>query len=142
MRRSSPRRRGRGSVWAGARVALVVVATTILLVGVAFTAANLVPPTNVDDVTTTDLPSISSPPPECDGFATANTISGTGLITGTMEKDWIIGSEAADTIEGLDGNDCIEGRGEGDIIDGGPGEDVCIGGDGADVFLGCETEVQ
>lgn len=121
---------------------LVLVGAIVLLVGVAFTAANLVPQTNVDDVTATDRPSISSPPPECDGISTTNTISGTGIIAGTSENDWIIGSEAIDTIDGLGGDDCIEGKESDDVITGGLGTDVCIGGGGNDTFVGCETEIQ
>lgn len=142
MRRSRPGRGGRTSAWTGARIALVLIALIVVLVGVAFTAANVIPQTNVADVTATDLPSVNSPPAECDGIVIANTISGTGAIAGTLGNDWIIGSEVIDTIDGLAGDDCIEGKGSDDVIDGGLGNDVCIGGGGNDTFVGCETEIQ
>ena len=149
MKRRRPRRRsGWSALSTAARVALVAFATLVLVVGAAFTAANIVPPTNVDDQTLPDRPVVPSPPSECSGITTTNTISGSGVIVGTDGNDWIIGSDAIDTIDGLGGNDCIEGKGGDDIIDGGvnldltPGSDVCLGGAGTDTFASCETEIQ
>ena len=114
----------------------------ILGVGVAYTATNEVPLTRADDQTLDALPEVPSLPGECSGISTTNTLSGTGILTGTAANEWLIGSEAIDTMDGLAGDDCIEGKGEADVIHGGLGNDVCIGGPGVDTFVGCETEIQ
>lgn len=129
--------------------ALVVVGfgVLVLVLGAAFTAANVVPPSGADD-TTVPVDKSQLAPSECDGIAITNTITGSGIITGTDGNDWIIGSDGIDTIDGLGGNDCIEAKGGDDVIDGGvnldltPGADVCLGGAGTDTFASCETEIQ
>lgn len=141
MRRSRPRPKDRTSAWTGARVVLVLVAAIVFLVGAAFTAANLVPATRADDQSQ-PVDQNQLAPAECDSVQIANTVSGTGIIAGTIDNDWIIGSEAIDTIDGLAGDDCIEGKESDDVITGGLGTDVCIGGGGNDTFVGCETEIQ
>lgn len=140
------RRRRRQGGWSAlstlARVLLAAFAILVLAVGAAFTAANLVPATNVDDQTLPDRPVVPTFPSQCSGITTTNTVSGTGVLAGTAENDWLIGSDAVDTMSGLTGDDCIEGKGEADVIEGGLGNDVCIGGGGNDTFVGCETEIQ
>lgn len=136
------RRRSSQPRWRSLRVIVGTVGALSLVTAGAYTAANSVPPTNVDDQTLDVLPTPRTPPSECDGMTFDVTGTGTGVIAGSLGNDWIIGSDQADTISGLDGNDCIEGKAGGDIIDGGPGEDVCIGGDGTDTFLACETQIQ
>lgn len=136
-RRRSSQPRGRSL-----RVILAVVGALSLVTAGAYTAANSVPPTNVDDQTLDVRPTPLAPPSECDGMTFAVTGSGSGVIAGSLGNDWIIGSDQTDTISGLDGADCIEGKGADDVIDGGLGNDVCLGGPGVDVFVGCETQVQ
>jgi Ca2+-binding RTX toxin-like protein len=107
----------------------------------AFTAGNLVPVTNADNpVEPIDPDDLA--PSECDGIDLTTTISGAGVIPGTLGNDWIVGSNVIDTISGLAGDDCIEGRDGADAIDAGSGNDVCIGGSGIDTFVGCETQIQ
>lgn len=123
------------------RIALAIPLVLILIVGAAFTAANDVPVSDagnpVQPIDAADLA-----PSECSGITITNSMSGTGVVVGTLENDWIAGSNLVDTIDGVAGDDCIEGHDEADVIDGGPGNDVCIGGLGNDTFVGCETEVQ
>lgn len=142
MKRSGPRRKAGLTPWTGARVALILVTATILVIGVAFTATNVVPPTNVGDVRVTDLPTTDSLPAECEGMTFDVTGSGSGVIAGSLGNDWITGSDQADTISGLSGADCLEGKGGNDVLEGGFGTDVCIGGGGTDTFVSCETQVQ
>lgn len=132
------RRRRKRERW---RLALVGLLALTLSSVMGLTAANVVDQSKASDGTT-PLTIEPTKPSECDGIATTNTISGTGIVTGTIDNDWIIGSDAADTIEGLAGDDCIEGKASDDVIDGGLGNDVCIGGGGNDSFIGCETEIQ
>ena len=116
-------------------------ALTIVAVG-AYTGANNVEPSRAGD---TSVPLAIAPqlPSACSGTTPTNTISGlSGVIAGTVQADWIVGSDAIDTISGLAGDDCIQGEGSADVIDGGIGTDVCIGGAGIDTFVGCETEIQ
>ena len=136
------RRRTPGRGLSAARIGLTLFAALVLVAGAAFTAANVVPETNVDDQNIAQLPEVPTPPGECSGITTTSTVSGTGVIAGSVGNDWLIGSEAIDTMDGLAGDDCIEGRGEADIISGGLGNDVCIGGPGVDTFVGCETQIQ
>lgn len=123
------------------RVGLAIPLVLILIVGAAFTAANVVPVSDagnpVQPINPADLA-----PSECSGISIANTLSGTGLVTGTLQNDWIAGSAVIDTIDGLAGDDCLQGHGQADVITGGPGNDVCIGGAGIDTFVGCETQIQ
>lgn len=141
-RRPSRRRSGWSAFSGAARIGLVVLSVLILVVGAAFTAANILPATNVDDQTLPDRPVVPTPPSECSGITTTNTVSGTGVVAGTDQNDWLIGSEAIDTLSGFGGDDCIEGRDGADVIEGGLGNDVCIGGPGIDTFVGCETQIQ
>ncbi len=138
MRRRASSRSGLTAL----RVGLALLAVLILLVGAAFTAANIVPESNADDITLSDRPEVPSPPSECSSITTTNTVSGTGVIAGTADNDWLIGSDAVDTMSGLLGDDCIQGKDGADVIEGGLGNDVCVGGSGLDTFVGCETEVQ
>lgn len=138
MKRRRAPRRGLSA----ARIGLTLFAVLVLVAGAAFTAANVVPETNVDDQTFTQLPEVPTPPGECSGITTTTNVSGTGVIAGSTGNDWLIGSEAIDTMDGLAGDDCIEGKGEADVIHGGLGNDVCIGGPGVDTFVGCETQIQ
>jgi Ca2+-binding RTX toxin-like protein len=57
-------------------------------------------------------------------------------ITGTAERDWLIGTEGNDIIRGLGGNDIIIGLGGNDMICGGGGEDRIYGGPGNDRMWG------
>lgn len=138
MRAPGKRRRRSHGSW---RFAAIMVLALALATAVGLTVANVVNQSKASD-TTTPLVIEPTKPPECDGIVVTNTISGTGVIAGTLDNDWIIGSAAIDTIDGLAGDDCIEGKESDDVIDGGLGNDVCIGGGGNDTFVGCETEIQ
>ena len=129
--------------WRGAtRLTLLIFTLLVVGVGSAYTAANFVPATNVNDQSLPDRPATPTPPSECGGIATTNTVSGTVTVVGTDQNDWLIGSDVVDTLSGFGGDDCIEGKDGADVLEGGAGNDVCIGGPGIDVFFGCETELQ
>ncbi|WP_354635851.1 Ig-like domain-containing protein [Planktothricoides raciborskii] len=67
------------------------------------------------------------------------------LIIGTLDKDFLQGTDAADeilglvgddTINGLSGDDTINGNEDKDLIDGGEGNDLLRGGQDNDTLLG------
>lgn len=132
---------GRSYIVALGRIALVLSAIILLSIGGALTAANVVEQTAADEKKE-PINRSQLAPAACSGLTLNTTISGTVAVVGTIDNDWLIGSEAVDTMDGLAGDDCIEGKGEADVIDGGLGNDVCIGGAGVDTFVGCETEIQ
>lgn len=89
--------------------------------------------------------------PAAAGWATpmclgqAATITGAGIINGTVGDDVIVGSGGPDTIKGLGGHDRICGGGGNDTIvggfgrdqvQGGPGNDTISGGPGRDILKG------
>lgn len=74
-----------------------------------------------------------------DGHDKLLVLSGTNIIDGGGDSDFIIGGFAADDLKGGAGNDVIRGDASGvlggsDRISGGAGDDVLMGGQGADVF--------
>lgn len=81
-------------------------------------------------------------PAACTNGTPANLITGSVVITGTNQRDLILGSALVDAIDGRQQNDCIVGGDLADVIDGFNGTDVCIGGPGIDVFIRCETAIQ
>lgn len=70
----------------------------------------------------------------CDGLA--QTISGSGTVTGTTAGDVIVGSSRPDQIDSLGGNDTICSLGGDDTVDAGVGTDVIDAGRGDDSLLG------
>lgn len=72
------------------------------------------------------------------GAITGSYIMGTsasdavGVLTGTVNNDYILGLEGNDTTSAGSGNDTILGGAGGDSIDAGAGNDQIYGGDGAD----------
>ncbi|HJR44102.1 MAG TPA: hypothetical protein VJ927_00700 [Actinomycetota bacterium] len=123
------------------RTVVGLVALLALAAGSALTAANVIEETAADE-NRTPIEAGGLAPDECAGMTLTNTVTGSGVIAGSIENDLIVGSAQADTIEALAGDDCIQAEGDADVIEGGPGVDVCIGGAGVDTFLGCETEIQ
>ncbi|MEL6424423.1 MAG: tandem-95 repeat protein, partial [Pseudomonadota bacterium] len=70
------------------------------------------------------------------GFAGGLVLgSYSGTLTGTNERDLLIGTEAGERIEGLDGDDDLLGEGGDDIFDAGAGDDDIFGGAGNDIIL-------
>ncbi len=135
------RRRREARAWTSGKIVLTILGTVAFVVGAAFTAANVVPSTGAaDEAHPVDRNQLA--PSECDQLNLTTTVSGSGVISGTLDNDWIVGSDGIDTVDGLAGDDCIEGKGGDDVIDGSLGNDVCIGGGGTDTFVGCETEYQ
>jgi len=71
------------------------------------------------------------------GDQAAWTISfASGLISGTLEADFIPAGSTADRIVGLAGNDTLAGGDGDDTLIGGSGADTLIGGGGNDILLG------
>lgn len=68
------------------------------------------------------------------GLVTASvTTPAASTITGTTQRDLLLGSPGGETIIGLDGADTIEGRGGDDTLIGGLGADAVNGGAGFDI---------
>ena len=57
-------------------------------------------------------------------------------LTGTNQRDLLIGSDFADSIFGRNGNDLLVGHDGDDFMDGENGKDILIGGDGNDEMHG------
>ncbi|WP_112310929.1 calcium-binding protein [Pseudogemmobacter bohemicus] len=57
-------------------------------------------------------------------------------LTGTVNGDYLAGSNVANMLEGGAGNDTLLGRGGDDTLYGGDGDDLLSGGAGADSFIG------
>jgi Ca2+-binding RTX toxin-like protein len=68
------------------------------------------------------------------GFAEGDTYFGIENVTGTSNKDWLIGDNGNNTLDGWFGNDVLDGRGGDDIIIGGGGDDIITGGSGSDTL--------
>lgn len=125
----------------GIRMVLTILLVFILIIGAAFTAANVVPVSDADQAaqptTANDLK-----PPECDALDLTAVVGGSGAVVGSDANELLLGSELIDTIDGGGGGDCLVGGPADDVLTGGAGVDICLGNDGADTFLGCETEYQ
>ncbi|MGD9726129.1 MAG: calcium-binding protein [Nitrospiraceae bacterium] len=57
------------------------------------------------------------------------------LLTGTNDRDNLVGLDNDNELRGLGGDDQIVGSGGNDILDGGAGDDRLSGGDGSDTYL-------
>jgi Ca2+-binding RTX toxin-like protein len=118
---------------------------SLSLVLLLFTTAGLLPLTNVwayhsgeerDD----DNSEVTQE--KVDGY---NVIRGSGIITGTDDKDFMIGDVTDDDMLAKEGNDIVQGdlgidqiygaRGD-DSIQGGPGNNQLFGGSGNDNLIG------
>jgi Ca2+-binding RTX toxin-like protein len=119
-----------------------VVVLVVATLASAITAANTVPASRVGNPTQAiSLDDLK--PSQCSAVTGMGLITGSGVITGTVGNDLILGSPGIDAIDGKNGNDCLVGGGSGDSLDGGAGTgDVCLGGPGTDSFARCETQVQ
>jgi Ca2+-binding RTX toxin-like protein len=104
-------------------------------------AGNTLPPGRADRI---GMPiGIAELTPQiCTNGTPANLVAGSGVVTGTTQRDLVLGSASADSMDGRQQNDCILGGDGGDVIDGFNGTDVCIGGAGVDTFVRCETAIQ
>jgi Ca2+-binding RTX toxin-like protein len=107
----------------------------------AFTAANVVPTTNVGTQGPTAITTQNLAPAACNGMGLTTLVTN-GV--GTLGNDLMLGTAGADALDGNKGDDCIVAGGGNDLnITGGNGVDVCIGGPGADTFANsCETQIQ
>jgi len=128
--------------------ALVVLVLASVLTAAA--AANFVPVTRADDQNLGARTAEQLKPPQCT-MALTNIVrcTGTGICSGTIGNDLILGTAGDDTglngrIVGGNGDDCILGGAGDDDLRGQKGNnDVCIGGPGNDTFNdNCETQIQ
>jgi len=102
----------------------------------AYAAANTVPQTRTDDIST-PIPMMVMIPEECSSLGITRFYDvATGQETGTGTNTLFLGTSGDDEITGQNGSDCIVGGGGTDILIGGPGDDVLIGGDGNDELRG------
>ncbi len=67
-------------------------------------------------------------------------ISGSGLVDGTENADFLIGSSLDDVLRSEDADDQVHGLKGDDRIIGGAGDDSLIGGDGSDTIFGSEGD--
>lgn len=121
-----------------------IVCLAAALLGMAVTAANTVPASNLSSLsynaTVTDLK-----PNACNATAQTVRLVGNANIAGGASAEVILGGPGNQTITGANGNDCIMGGGGVDAIDcGGGAADIALTGPGADTNTGgrCETFVQ
>lgn len=117
---------------------VVPVAGLLLVLGSAFTAANVVGSSragqNAQPVTAVQLA-----PPQCAALALTSVTS----IVGTRANDLVLGTPANNSMRGRQGTDCLLGGAGNDRLRGDGGFDVCIGGPGNDTFGGsCEIRIQ
>lgn len=73
--------------------------------------------------------------PELINFQTEPPV-GPRILTGTPDRDWLLGSNSNDVMDGNDGNDGLQGFGGNDVLQGGAGDDYLEGGDGDDSLDG------
>ena len=111
----------------GLLIVILFLLLVILVTIVAFSAANFVPVTHVDEIVMTVAPFVSIPP-ECAGMTFDYVIDISLGQTPTDLNDYIIGTNNRDTIDGLAGDDCIDGVQDRGTLLGGPGNDVLISG--------------
>jgi Ca2+-binding RTX toxin-like protein len=114
----------------------------VLIVGVAATASNSIPPSRAG-TSTQVINAQALKPDQCAALTLTAIVRGTGSFGGTNASELLLGSSVQDTIAGSGGNDCLVAGGGNDSLNGGTGTDVCIGGLGTDTFNGsCETQIQ
>lgn len=64
------------------------------------------------------------------------TDPGTPNLTGTEDKDFLFGDDAANYLDGAGGGDLLFGGRGDDFLSGGDGDDLLFGGDGDDLLIG------
>ena len=123
-----------------ARLALVL-ASSVLFLGVASTATNIVPSSSADAASASRPTANQLKPPACAALD-LQAVSTSGGGSGGLST-LILGGPGNDNLVGASGNDCIVGGGGDDKLNGNSGTDVCIGGPGNDTFhQSCETQIQ
>jgi Ca2+-binding RTX toxin-like protein len=129
----------------GARPARYALAGSVaaLVVGVALTATNVVPPTRAGSSVPGTPTANQLKPSACASLNLTTVLVGAGAITGTGAAELVLGSAGVDTVRGGAGNDCLVGGAGNDSLRGDGGTDVCIGGAGTDTFHStCEMQIQ
>lgn len=63
------------------------------------------------------------------------TLSHMENVTGTQQRDLLVGNAAANVLDGQAGNDTLDGGAGNDTLTGGAGKDTLTGGSGADRFV-------
>ena len=117
-------------------------AVVALSLGIALTAANVVPASRiwggVDAIDANDLK-----PPECSALVLGTIVTPSGSVGPPGGAALVLGTAGPDSLRGLGGDDCIVGGGGDDFLRGDGGFDVCIGGPGVDTFhRSCEMQIQ
>jgi Ca2+-binding RTX toxin-like protein len=124
-----------------ARIALVL-AGSVLFLGVATTATNIVPSSSADSFGGGRPTANELKPPACAALDLSAVSVGGGGGGGGLST-LILGTPGNDNLVGASGDDCILGGGGNDRLNGNSGTDVCIGGPGNDTFhQSCETQIQ
>jgi Ca2+-binding RTX toxin-like protein len=127
-------------------LALIILLLFLLAGAVnAFTAANTVSESFLDDQTTSITPN-DLKPNECNGITVAGIIDLGAGNSPTGNNDLVLGTTGGDSVDSLGGNDCVLGGGGNDRrfflfipipgLAGGPGDDVILGGPGNDALGG------
>jgi hypothetical protein len=109
-------------------LALIVTGLLAFATTEAFTAANVVPATNISQFTKT-IAVVDLEPSECKATITATSIvAGAGTLTSTAANQLVLGSSGSDTLsDGGSGSACMVGGGAADTFAGvNGGGDLCI----------------
>ena len=114
-------------------VASLVTLVTISII-FALSAANTVPGSKVDDISTV-INANALKPTECASLNLTRIVV-IGSNTPNNSNELILGTSGNDTINGAGGSDCILGGGGNDNLKGGAGVDILMGGPGNDAING------
>lgn len=121
---------------------LFLITLIVISLGSAVAAANTVPATRLDEVTSA-INANALKPTACSAITLTKVVICTGgNCDGTAASELIIGTSGAERIRGRGGTDCIVGGDGDDLLVGNGASDVCVGGPGIDTFNTCETQIQ
>jgi len=123
------RRRSRQAARTSRRLFLVLLAAAIAvgyMTTQAFTAANIVPATNIGQFTQAITPAQLAPA-ECNSVAVTTIVSGSGTIRSTAAHQLVLGSGGVDTLSDGHGTSCMVGGAGADSFSGlNGGGDRCV----------------